>query len=405
MNPDVESSDSIELYNVEFSGLFNVIDKTLKYLNVDRKEKFFAEYRVFAVVTNTGGVSNMSNDLNELRTKILLPWSSQKTFEQVLSPIESITISSYVKKAGMKNGAVLRIREIYEKLKEAQVKANLKDDDTDENIIKIAPEIFRLHLARILNMIENDDRLISEIKTLENYLRTGEKSTSQISLPPQLAGLGNMMNSFIPGGMGKLQSQFAPHLNSIMSMAPSLLNEDVMSALSKGDFKKAAKRAGRSLKNNKEFAGTAANIMKAAGPTVKHVQGMFKDKKIFTEEMEKMEKMGNLENADELLDKAIENLDLDSDEDEEIDTDNPLSTMASSLGGIMSSIMKTVPQKNNTSSSGTASDAASSSGTASDAASSSGAASDAASSSGAASDAASSSGAASDAASSSVTDE
>lgn len=294
-----EKKDPVDLYLKEFEKLFSITEKILDKL--DRKDRICGDFRLFKIVYTNFGIGHVSAELREMRTNILISWTEKKNFEDLLEKFEILQINQYVPKANMKGRPQLHIGKI---LSIAKTRSVL--DSSDDQTVKYYPQIFSLHVARILNMIDNDERLIKEIRKYEKLLRSGSDSVDQVEAPT-FAGFSL---ASVPEQYRGMAQQFAPHMEGMMKMIPGLINGGVLNDFTSGNFKGAAKKASKNLKKNPDFLKSISGMSDMVNPALKGASA-FLGKDFLPAGL------GDNLNLESLIEKATAELDKEDDGDEE----------------------------------------------------------------------------------------
>lgn len=272
--PETPKESGPVILTREFEKLFNVVDRILE--NVEKSVKQYAEYRIFRVVV-PASVNIVYEDLLKMHDHISALFPSSD-FTKIIEKLEPLRASSYTSPRKMKNQPVLQIKFIYEIAKQRQKEINdriLLSNSTGKDIsdikIELGPEIFRLHLARIFNMVKENEHLAKEIEGLELRLRTGNSPTSVVEIPTLPFGqLGSVINSFM-GSNNINMTGMEKHANSFIQSAKDYATPEMLQALMSGDMKAIGNKVKGSIKKNKNLVQAFRDL--ADNPMVNDLVG------------------------------------------------------------------------------------------------------------------------------------
>lgn len=253
--PTAKKESPKTLYINEYVKLFNIIEKVID--DFDRKHIVASAFRLFKVLVSSDPTI-VHDDMTKVRVELLAAWSPKKTLDEILLKTRNIQATNY-SNIKVKKIPTLHIAAIYEHAKKRQKDAK-ENGSLGGTELEIAPEIIRLHLSRIFNMIEEDDRLTEEIGRLENFLRTGSSPTSVVQLPMDFSGMlgtfANMAQSVMKNSGGNMPQ----NMKSIMQLAPELMKKEMFDSLSKGEFGEVTEKLRKTMRGHKEVLGVVRGI-------------------------------------------------------------------------------------------------------------------------------------------------
>jgi hypothetical protein len=298
--PEEEKKDAINPFDDQFLKLFKIID--VIYDGIDRKlNKALQSYRLFSIIYNAKLIGCCIDSVKELRNKILIKWDNTMSFHSLLLA-EKVFVTP-VSEMKLKASQNLFIHDIYSFAVERALGAAGK--------LSKAPEIFRLHFARILNMAESDKRLIAEIEKLEKSLHLKDGTPKQtVNVASQMKNLFDLSN--VPPQFQGMAKIIQPHLGAVEQLGNKFITPEIMEKLSKGDLKgmkSIAKQVGKQVLSDKETRKNLTQFSGMVSPMMKTAQSMFKAGGIDLPEM--------LSGDDITLENVLEKAEKEMDEDDE----------------------------------------------------------------------------------------
>jgi len=245
--------DAVNLYDEEFNKLILIINEI--YKGVDRNENnALRAFNLFKIIYARDQIKCCIDAVKVVRVEILNEIKKGKSLDAVLRAYRFQIIASHTSKIQSK--PALFLQNIYNDAIQHSIGAKGKASKY--------PEIIRLHLARILNMVENDPDLIIEIQNLEKSLNVKSNGTASVPTPDATIDL-----SGVPPQFRSMVQMAMPYKDVLTSLGSKVMSPAVMSAFQSGDFQKAAKAFGKDVMNDPTARSQIGDIKKMVDPMIK----------------------------------------------------------------------------------------------------------------------------------------
>ena len=238
----------------EFAKLFRVVEKIMK--GIPKADPPNKPFRFFRIAYEAQGYQVVVEDVKRLRDEILIQWMMEGTLDKLIRENRFELVYP-----AQRSRAKLDIQKIYLEA----IKKSTSFESSNNEEMKCYHEIFRLHLARILNFSkEADPKLSQEIKELEAKLRQDNVEQPSLANTTFSTPFGNInpadMMSQIPAQYRGFAENLMAKGPDLMKMGSKLADPSVMAALSRGDLKGVAKRMIKDQDVKKQMASLSGTL-------------------------------------------------------------------------------------------------------------------------------------------------
>jgi hypothetical protein len=289
--------------DAEFAKLFRITEKIMK--GIAKADPPNKPFRFFKIAYEAQGYPAVVDDVKRLRNELQIQWMIEGNLDKLLRENRLELVYP-----AQRSRAKLDLQKIY--LEAVKKSTSLEASSNEE--MKYYHEIFRLHLARILNFCDEEDpKLTQEIKELEGKLRSDNVPQPALANTTFSTPFGNInpadMMDQIPPQYRDLAKNLMAKGPDLMKMGSKLADPSIMAAIGRGDLKGVAKRMIKDQDVKKQMASLGGTI----NPLLKQTAQFFQNSKMPMPAEARMPDGEDI-TIEMMLQKVEEQLDLEGDD-------------------------------------------------------------------------------------------